>query len=197
MWSASSARRAARRASPARRGPRLRIAADLEDLIGRRLRRRRSPASALARLPQRRLARQHRAGAPARVAAACSCSQLDQHAGADERALAAAEIAVHDDEVLLDHAGAMISSVIGSRPKKIGHSALERAQPRIGRGRQLDVEEVRGGRGGDPGHATSSSCALASSSQDRTWIGQSSMVQSIQPMRRFRAFLSRRGVRSR
>ena len=97
----------------------------------------------LGQVPQRRFARQHGAGAPADAAAGVLLLELSQHAGADQRALAAAGIAMDHHQMLVEQA----------RDDLVGHRLaaeedrplvpLERAQARIGRGRQLDLEEVR------------------------------------------------------
>ena len=67
-----------------------------------------------------------------------------QHAGPDERGLTAARAAMDDDQAVSARRSST-SSIIRSRPKKIGHSSrLERAQAGIGCGRKRDRDRAAG-----------------------------------------------------
>jgi hypothetical protein len=102
----------------------------------------------LGEIPQRRFARQHRAGAPCHTASSVLLLEQRQHAGADQGTLAAARIAMNHDQMLTNQAP---DDLIGNRltpEKDWPFVGFERAEARIGRGRKLELERGSERRGG-------------------------------------------------
>ena len=91
-------------------------------------------------IAERILAGQHRPGSPPTAGRRVPLLELDQNPGPNERGLAAAGVAVHDDHLVLDH---QVDDPVGHRltPEEDRPLvALERAQTGIGPGRQAGVE---------------------------------------------------------
>ena len=136
-----------RRRAPGAVAAAVKDAADLQPARVRRRRRRIGRVGqGLRQVHERLVARRRHARDPAPPAARRVLFQPRQHAGADQRALAAARVAVHDEEPLADQP---VDDVVDhplaaeeDRPLVLG----ERPQPRIGAGRQRDGEDVGRGR---------------------------------------------------
>ena len=145
----------------------------------------------LGQMGERCVARRHHPRDPLPPAARRVLLQARQHAGADQRALAAAGVAVDDEEPLADQPADDVVDHLLAAEEDRPFVLAERPQPRIGAGRKRDGEDV--GRGRVGAHRPPAA-ALFCVSHVLTSIGQGERVPSIQSTCSARAVRRRASV---